>query len=212
MNCKLCGFETDPINFPGIEPGWRRCRLCGSDSNHGRIDADYRGYEKSRETFAAIAKSMRYNLDLFQLFRGLRKTFLDVGCCEGTALRRMAELGWDCHGFDVARECDFPSMTVADRFTADRQYDAVMCRETIEHSPDPEGLFHELVKATAPQGLLMVQTPRPIAYNSTIPYQTWHVAIIAPAVMERWGRDLVLLDRLLYAEGQCWTWQKSGST
>lgn len=213
MICKACGHhDTDAIEFAGIEPGWRRCRLCGSDSNYGIISTLYITQTRTDERDAMLWREIAHNVNLLTLYRGTRKTFLDVGCNEGTALRRMASLGWECHGWDVVDQ-PAENVRVGERFAASEQYDCVMCREVVEHSPDAGNMVGELVRSLKPQGVLQIQTPRPLAYNSTLPiYQSEHVAILSPLLLREWGEShgLIVLDSLIYAEGQCWTWQRPG--
>lgn len=186
--------------------------MCGSDSNYGRIDADYSRYPGHCKPDAELWRQLDHNVSLLTLYRGTRRTFLDVGCCEGTALRRMASLGWDCHGWDVARQTDFDPFTIGERYVASGRLDCVMCREVIEHCQSPHETFGELVASLKPQGVLQIQTPRPLITDSKIPYQTWHVAIISPLVLRGWAdaAGLIVLDSLIYPEGQVWTWQRPG--
>lgn len=121
--------------------------------------------------------------------------------------------GWHVNGFDVAKLSDDPEILIAPRFTADLfrdRFDAIMCREVIEHTPDPLDTFGELVTALAPAGVLQVQTPRPCVYGSKTAYQTYHVAVLSPLVIDQWrvAAGLGVLDCLLFDAGQCWTFRK----
>lgn len=211
--CLICDCnDLEPITFSGIETGWHRCRLCGSDTNLGTISEDYEGYESHRIP-VDLESTMRTNFAIVELFAGTRRTFLDVGCCEGAALGYFTRSGWKCVGFDVTQQGTFAPVIHAAEFEASlvEPMDVVWCREVIEHVREPQRLFGELVRATRPQGLLHVQTPRPLLADSKLSYQTWHRAIIAPRELEAWANScgLLLLDRLLYEFGQCWTWQKT---
>lgn len=197
MKCRLChSARLGPVPFP-LPPevgDWKRCLICGSDSNS-------LGYDKGnyREGFSAVHRGLvggveraenqvRSNCDWFAHHHTLgEQTFLDVGCADGAALSVMQSFGWGIHGFDVV-EPDYmgPHVTVAPHFSRwlfPRRYAAILCREVIEHVPEPHLLLLELHGACLPGGLVQVQTPRPLDRPDPNVYQQGHLFLISPTEM-----------------------------
>jgi SAM-dependent methyltransferase len=222
--CRVCEqIEAYPIcvNLDTEQGCWRRCIYCGSDSSdevysHDLYDLDF--MRRAREQAGDLAESafkQSYNLDWFEDFTAPGNTFLDVGCCDGGGLHGMQELGWSVHGFDVSPLLyEGEHVTVAKVFKADlfpRQYDAVMCREVIEHVDDWRDMIREIYAVTAPDGLFQIQTPRPTVTPSRTCYQTFHLQLFAPLALryelERVG--FTILDARFWDIGQMWMCRKA---
>lgn len=212
MKCGVCGFTTDQLIW--AEDGWRRCRFCGSDTNHGRrrhgeYSIDYAENAVQNDGKQKLREQLTTNVELIRKLRGERKTAIDVGCNEGTLVEMLQEDGWEAVGFDI-----YPGIAslVADEYDAIYgAYDLVICREVIEHVAEPERLLRELIASLAPGGLLHIQTPRPIERYSAIVYQSYHDHILSPMALGGLaaGRGLREVDRLIWDCGQCWTWVNS---
>lgn len=220
MICRAC-YSTDlgplPFEVPASAGGWRRCRACGSDTAaHGYDASIYTPDYVARHTGICDAehlrREVRTNCGWYARHGTLPgKTFLDVGCCEGSALHVMAGLGWDVSGWDVV-----PSLSPApnlrygpafSRWAFPRRFDAVMCREVLEHVESPDLLLHELAGAALPGGLVQVQTPRPLDDAAhPFAYQTAHLCLIPPdrlkAMLSRAG--LVVVDELVWGIGHAY--------
>jgi SAM-dependent methyltransferase len=208
--CRLCrSAKIGPLPFaiPASEGAWFHCHACGSDSSDNTYPDDLysQDYEASEVAGSGgpevRAASVRSNLDWFDRHHELGddRTFLDVGCCDGAALRGMAALGWGVHGFDV-----FPPsymgrhVTVApvfNRWLFPRRYAAILCREVIEHVTAPDLLLHELHGAAIPGGLVQVQTPQPIDRYHPIPHQRAHLFLSSPGQLRKM-LDAAMLDVL----------------
>lgn len=199
MQCRLCRSATVPVPFevPASDGIWFRCAACGSDSSDNHYpDALYSPDYEASEVAGSGGRevrdaSIRSNLDWFDHHHELGddRTFLDVGCCDGAGLRGMAALGWSVHGFDVFPPSYMgPHVTVApvfNRWLFPRRYAAILCREVLEHVPDPDLLLHELHGAAIPGGLVQVQTPQPIDRYHPIPYQRAHLFLASPRRLVR---------------------------
>jgi SAM-dependent methyltransferase len=217
--CKVCG-SGDHVNlwYDGGGNAWRRCLCCGSDSSEGNYPADlYRdGYVANEVAStggpAAREDQVRSNCDWFPHYAHLvgGRDFLDVGCCDGAALRVMAALGWSVHGFDVTEDARQPGCTTIQPYFAaslfPREYHAILCREVLEHVEGPRGFLSELTAALVPGGLLQVQTPRPWHEPHAIPYQAGHLHLYSPVALELAVRHLgySVLDRRFWPYGQAW--------
>lgn len=226
MNCRVCGHhETHPVPFelPPNEPAFVRCVACCSDSSplsYGDVKHFYSTEHNVRHRQSGGGADMMrrhcsFNTDwLLRHPNPVRKTFLDVGSCDGSALDNMAAGGWTVQGFDVVPP-DFTHhrVTVASEFRAGlfpEPFGAVLCREVIEHVPDPHGLLRELVLATESGGLLEIQTPRPMSEWHPIPYQTPHLQILSPGRLIDMiqGAGLKILDKRIWPQGQAWLCRK----
>lgn len=223
MNCKVCGAEKLnflwPDNLDSAQT-WHRCRECKSDSSTGTYAAiadlyatiNYRDhfYSSHPESLANALKQVTANVEWFNDYaptvRG--RDFLDVGHCDGAMLTRMQESGWRVHGFDVNPTADYgPHVTIAPKFRADlfpQQYDAVNCREVIEHIEDWREFLDELFKATKTGGLCQVQTPKPIGFIHPDIYQKFHLQIFSvPALADAVRQaGFVILDKWEWGIGQ----------
>lgn len=222
MVCRVCGEdELRQLHWPDAPAGevdaWFRCLYCGSDTStflYAAVKDDYgNGYiEKVVELLGsdeAMLESMRTNLDWFGEPNG-SNDFLDVGCGSGHGLTGMQRRGWSVHGFEVyTPPYAGPHVTIADKFDAKlfpQQYDAVLCREVLEHIEDWRGMLKQLFAVTKPGGTCQVQTPRPWHSFDPIPYQKYHLQLFNPAVLKR-EMEIVgfeIAGRLLWTFGQAW--------
>lgn len=207
--CGVCGFVTDQLLWADL--GWRRCRFCGCDTNHGQrrhgeYSRDYADNALRIDGRDGLRAQLTTNMEILRRLRGERRTAIDVGCNEGTLVELLREDGWTAVGFDVYSGI---AEHVAERFEAMYgRFDLVVCREVIEHVPDPERVMQALIDSLTPHGLLHIQTPRPIERYSPIVYQSYHDHILSPMALGGLiaARGLREVDRLIWDCGQCWTW------
>lgn len=174
-------------------------------THHGGLDHD------------ALMLELRSNLDWFVDWKvkdNVGPDFLDVGCCEGTAMIGMQERGYRSHGFDVIPESHKPGCTtIAKHFSASlfpRQYHAVLCREVVEHVDDPAGMIVELFNVTHRRGFMQLQTPRPTEKENRIGYQGVHICLMSPFFIRyQLGRvGFEIKDYRMWKQGQAWLCQK----
>lgn len=221
--CRLCGsLDTSPLWADYQGGNWRRCLHCGSDSSDSPYDIGiYRsGYVKAEvESTGGVdrrAEEVRSNCDWFPHYAHVckGKDFLDVGCCDGAAMRHMHNMGWPVHGFDVTEDAHQPGCTtIAPYFAASlfpQRYHAVLCREVIEHVETPRQFLVELHAVLHHDGLLQIQTPRPWKEPHGVPYQKAHLQLFSPAQLELMVTQLGfhVLDRRFWDYGQAWLFQK----
>jgi len=195
VTCDTCGSaDTRPL---WLEPGganqWHRCNACGCDTSEARYAREAYGAEYAAALLVGDCGSIdagtwnhEHNAAFFDRHAPGKpgRTFLDVGCGAGVSLEVMRRRGWACVGWDVTAEGRPAGTVVADAFTADqfaRPFDALLCREVLEHVPDPRALLAELHAATAPGGVCQVTTPRPIDDGARVEvYQPAHLRAYAP--------------------------------
>lgn len=225
MICRVCQSDrTAPLWNDKHGCQWHHCMDCGGDSNevaYQSVVNDYgTDYNLIAETeaggYEGYIKTIQSNLSWFESYKmKVRKyDFLDVGCGNGGMLREMQARGWSVHGFEIFKPSYFgPHVTVAPVFTAalfPQQYDAVLCRETLEHVDDWVGLLTEISKVTAPGGLFQLQCPRPWHTNHHITYQKTHLQAIPPHILEQkiTEKKFAILDKWLWEAGQAYMLQR----
>lgn len=197
MRCRICdGNEFLPLWTDTDGYDWRSCLLCGSHVSTTQYWAS--SYTDEYLTVSlehtggmdAAREQVRSLIEWFDHHRGECPTrdFLDVGCLEGAALDVAQEHDWSVHGFDVIPAAARPGCTTIHPYFAaglfPQQYSAVMCKDVFEHVEGPRAFLSELAAVTARNGLLMIQTPRPMAYCHPHAYQKSHLFIIAPPALE----------------------------
>jgi len=235
MRCRVCSSgEIYPVFQSEHDGYWHRCLYCGSDSNVFTYEDVKEGYngEYLKRNFqivggdlAAVAASMRPNLDWFEDYRHYdnhagrgvpaAKDFLDIGYLEGASLQGMMDRKWSVHGFEVIPEAYLgPHTTIAPRFHRGlfpQLYAGVMARGVIEHVEDWRSFLIECHAVTHMGGLFQLQTDRPVEKPSGIPYERLHLQLMAPAMIRYWLEKLgfAVLDHRVYELGQCWMCQKT---
>lgn len=221
MICKICSsrnIEPLPFDIPESQGIWKRCKECGSDSSSLVYSEVKDIYDKAYshvhggpdcENPELMENQVQSNCDWFghHAEHLPNRDFLDIGCCDGAALRVMARLGWAVHGFDVV-EPDYmgPHVTVAPHFCRwhfPNRYGAVLAREVIEHVDSPLVFLHECHGVLCPSGLLQVQTPKPCNFYHAAVYQRAHLVIISPVALKAILSDAMfdILDGREWGDG-----------
>jgi hypothetical protein len=208
--CKICGVCA--LKYLWSDAGrnlWFRCSTCGSDSSSAAYDPTHYSdtYLADALTktggFEAAKEQVRSNIEWFDHYKGHcgGLDFLDVGCLEGGAMAVAADHGWRVHGWDVMEAARRDGCTtIHPHFAASlfpQVYHAVLAKDVLEHVEGWRGFLSELTAVTARNGILQIQTPRPMDWNSPTCYQPAHLFVIYPAALERAVRDLgfTVLDR-----------------
>ena len=152
-------------NEPNVADFYRLC-WGGADIHIGRYD---RGDETIAEASAAMT---RHLLRLSGVGAGDR--VLDIACGFGGTLRMLAELGCRPEGLDIAEACvdaaraanreaglgdsipvevgDFHAIA-SDDVAWDAAWDAVVCQDSLIHSPDRPRVFAEVHRVLRPGGV-----------------------------------------------------------
>lgn len=224
-HCKTCSEKTLHYLWNDTSGGsWYRCLFCGCDSSSRcyaetskMYNASYINTHHGGHTNEHLLQELRPNLDWFVDWKvkdDVGKDFLDVGCCEGLAMRGMQDRGYSVHGFDVIPEAAREGCTtIAPVFRAGlfpQKYHAVLCREVIEHVDTPMQFMTELSYVTHGGGFLQLQTPRPTEAFNPIGYQQAHICLLSPFWIRYWLERLgfEIKDYRIWDMGQVWLCKK----
>lgn len=100
------------------------------------------------------------------------KRVLDAGAGTGHFSRVLAEWGADLTSLDmgeklmaeIQKKCKTKPVvgSVLELPFPDRSFDAVVCTEVVEHTPDPKKAVQELCRVVAPGGVLALTTPNKV--------------------------------------------------
>ena len=140
---------------------YRRC-WGGADIHIGHYET---GSESVAEASAAMTRLL---LDRAGVGPGDR--VLDIACGYGGTLRTLARMGCRAHGFDISQSCvdtaraanraagldDRIAVSVGDFHDIDSaagEWDAVICQESVIHSPDRPRVFSEVHRVLRPGGV-----------------------------------------------------------
>lgn len=193
MKCKACGHEiTKPFSFTDqFGSQWWGCDHCKSQTSNNKYEPDKYGKKYVEDLIEAEGGSCDiafqnhvHNADMIERnWPGLPgRTFLDVGTGHGASQLVMRSRGWATNGFDIKEEGRPPGTVVADKFHSNlfyNRFDAVLCREVIEHCDSPTDLILHLYRATKPGGVCEITTPRPVESLDWRVYQPYHLVIFS---------------------------------
>ncbi len=213
-----------PLNYDLDRGGpWWRCYGCGSDSSevtYADVSAMYHTDEyhasmlaRNDGDFEKLIEKLSTNTEWFRHYEHLspNKTFLDIGCLDGSGMEAMRRKGWSVHGFDVSQKSyRGDHTTIAPVFSANlfpQQSEAVLCREVVEHVEGYRQFLDECYHVTAKGGLFQIQTPRPCppgSENFDIAYQREHLLLFSAAALQNAlvRNGFEMLDSHIWSGGQ----------
>lgn len=213
--CRVC--SSDRLTYIWDDRDnlkWYHCAACDSESSETVYRHELYGPQYATLMLSEIggmdnAKgAVNTNIDWFDKFKlSSGRDFLDIGFAEGASTIRMKELGWTTYGFDIQKMMDYENTLEYPYFAAHLfplQFDAILCREVIEHVDGWHWFLSELATATKRGGLLQLQTPRPSPDKPGHVYQAGHLQVFSPKALEReaLSHGFGVLDRLLWDSGQ----------
>jgi len=204
---------------------FRRCNRCGLIYHHPEPEeaelkeryTNYGKYSDSNYMSKQMKEAKRRNqAKARQLYRYLKiekPKLLEVGCSSGILLNHFMDFRYDCFGVEV----DPASSSVArkhlgnDRvFTGflgdspflDESFDLVICKQTIEHVPNPFELLLQMNRALKMNRILYLDTPNFGGPSFRLLKDKWknvlpgdHISMFTPETLEHFieeaGFDLL---------------------
>jgi 2-polyprenyl-3-methyl-5-hydroxy-6-metoxy-1,4-benzoquinol methylase len=140
---------------------------------------------------------------------------LDFGCGDGTFLRRMAAIGWNCTGLDFSQRAvdavragGVPALkgTLPHPQLVPASFDLISMRHALEHVPDPRPVLTAALPLLRPGGRLLIQVPNfasweiahfgDAAFSLDLPRQLLHFTPSTLAnLLRSCGFELLQLDQ-----------------
>jgi SAM-dependent methyltransferase len=211
MGCLVChgeAFEAlgEKSGFPVV-----LCRGCGHRFIHPMpsqevIDAYYARYWINRKNIRNGDKKIRKLKRILRPFlaRAPGERFLDIGCNTGFGVEAARELGFEATGVDVSGEAieiarelygrnRFIAGTAQDFAATGERFDAILCREVIEHMPEVHTFMTALKSLLRPGGVLWLTTPDAGHFRVPKKFPEWK-EVIPPEHLSFFNRES--LDRL----------------
>ena len=203
-------FSSDMHN---LRYEFRLCRRCGLIYHHPSPDpselerryASYGSYadpayvRKQLETARVLNMRRAKELSAY-LEEGGRK-LLEVGCSNGIMLKHLEEYGFDCYGVEIdpassgvakgliGKERIFTG-TLGNSPWLDESFDAVICRQTIEHVPNPFETMLHMNMALRDGGILYIETPNFGGPSARLLRDRWknilpgdHISMFTPSIL-----------------------------
>jgi len=137
-------------------------------------------------------------LEMMRLHASESGRLLDVGCGDGSFLRRMRDAGWDVTGTEpdalaaarLAEREGFPVRASVDELLSagTQRFDVIVLSHVIEHLPDPVSMLAQLRRMLEPSGRLILTTPNAQGLGTRIFGSSWrglepprHFNVFTPA-------------------------------
>lgn len=213
--CRACG-SANINHLWHDQDGWEWCRCnCGSDTSAAPYVPEYYSKDYVADLLNGDGNKMEtavinheHNAVLFDKYIKAPGEFLDVGTGHGASQIVMQNRGWTVTGFDTCGEGRPANTVTAARFHAglfDKRFNAVLCREVLEHVPDQHEFLQELYNVTAKNGVCQVTTPRPLSTSHEWRcYQARHLVLWNPDKLSKALRSVgfVELERETWELGQ----------
>jgi SAM-dependent methyltransferase len=177
MACPVCrGTELIELGekngFPLVRCGTCTQRFCHPMPTPDVIDAYYAKYWINEKNIRNGEKKIRKLKRILRpvLKKAPGKTFLDIGCNTGFGVEAARELGHVATGIDLSGEAieiaqrlypqnRFIAGTAQDFAQSGESYDAILCREVIEHMPEIHSFMAAMRSLLKPGGVLWLTTP-----------------------------------------------------
>lgn len=214
MICRVC--KSTCLKLHGTDEDgfqWFACPDCGSHSSTAPYTPERYGRDYIDRLFVEEGPNALVNHDpnvqVFERHAGKKRgLFLDVGCGFGASMAVMWSAGWDVMGWDVAFAGRPKRIVMSPRFASNlfwQRFDAVLCREVLEHVLDGQELLEQLYDVAKPGGLVQVTTPKPLySCKEHFCYQWPHLVLWSPDALVRTLQRIgfVVLESIIWKKGQ----------
>jgi 2-polyprenyl-3-methyl-5-hydroxy-6-metoxy-1,4-benzoquinol methylase len=167
VRCKVCGHvyanpvpsEEEYNSWYKLDAFWikEQQRLC-----HPTI------YDRMEQDYCIANARINYIICELGAKESVGKTMLDVGCSNGSFVRRAVEKGFYCEGIelfqevvDIARSNSKSIIHKGDMLSVvfDKKFDVIVANDVIEHCYDPLSVLDSIGSTTSDNGLLVIEIP-----------------------------------------------------
>ncbi len=180
----------------------------------GYYPRDYYSIPASLEQLTFQAQSDRYKIDLVRKFASGGR-LLEIGPAYGSFAFLARQAGFEVHTIEMDEECcrflsevvgvrAIHSAQAAQALAAAGPYDVIALWQVIEHLPDPWQVLEAAARQLLPNGILVVATPNPEAFQLRLFGVFWahidaprHLALIPASLLTRKMQTFGLTPLLL---------------
>lgn len=151
--CLNCGhWYTDPM------PSDRLLNALYSQSSLYVLGENWAAAVEARNTDESLA------LESYWVVKSLARmkpgNLLEIGCGDGSLLRRMRLLGWNAYGVDPGSySAGFQTVSSASQLPKQILFDAIVLQDVLEHVSDPLTALSEFLEFLAPNAVLLMAVP-----------------------------------------------------
>lgn len=208
--CRACWLHPFPL--PGEEAKFYQNYYTHANKPPGGEDAPaaYAGESGAKRFARAVLQRIHWRPEIFApdlFYLGARPpgALLDVGCGDGSFLRKAAARGWRARGIDfdeaaarAAREkgVEVDCGGLVEAGYEANSFDAVTLNNVIEHLQNPAEVIAEARRILRPGGVLVMATPNVLSYGHRCFGRHWrgleiprHLFLFSPAILRRLCRE-----------------------
>ncbi len=116
-----------------------------------------------------------------KFLKGKTGSLLDVGCAEGTLLKRFCELGFDCTGIDISKKAVLLAkqntsalVLQADllQFKPTKKFDVIVVSEVLQYQKEEPKFLQKIYALLKMGGTLIISEPRDIGFVTDLDRKT----------------------------------------
>lgn len=174
----------------------------------------YYGVPKSLGELQHVVEQRRYRLDILQRYAGSGRKLLEIGGGYGDFAYLAKSVGYEVDVIEMDADCcqfiesivqahTFHTNDIPDALQKLGTYDVIALWQVIEHVLDPWGLLSLIAQHLNPNGILVLATPNPNAFQLKVFRKRWshfeaprHLNFIPSAVLSKFAHGLGLKTRL----------------
>lgn len=210
MICDVCSSPLCYEVFSGF-PTYYRCKACGSDTaeKHDFVyTSKYNDHILQLHDDEYMIKDHTTNVDLLRQHVSEGSAVLDVGSFKGFGMEALRRRKMVPYGFDVFEYLTKEKNVVVSASISHSlwsiKFDAIMCREVLEHVGNWQSCLLEMRLALKDKGVLMIQTPVPTNERHPIPHQQGHFRVFSHAALRKYVETIGfnITDAMVWDAGQ----------
>lgn len=190
MKCLICGNEKKFNQYLSLDY-LKECPECGfvfmaeiqqpEDYYEAKTSRRFDG-QKQETRF----RNCRNRLNSFKKFINRKMNILEVGCNEGSFLKIAKESGYEILGLEpndklveYANNLNLPVVQgIIETFRPERQFDAIVLFNVLEHLKDPAGALRKMSSILSPGGYLVLEIPSIDSFLAKKQKEDWEMITV----------------------------------